>query len=211
MMFVSDWRRGLTSKERHRNQQAFPRSWSGTYFYREDSKQETEQDIMRDARQETQKGNSSPRRSDRRCPRGGSTLTRRFHGALSGDTSKSPSPPTTPLLLVSASPAAHLSRGPKCRLSRLRSAPLHTRFNISWFSWKRDEQHLSVHVPLTRFVTAIIIFFTPEDAKETAASWKGSVLEDGEMQVSSPRCHLWRVPRRLPRFSGKPGSFQPRG
>lgn len=109
MMCMSDWRWGLTSEDRHRNKQAFPRSWSRAYLYREDSKQETEQDIMREARQETQKDSSSPRRRDCRCQRGGSTLTRSFHGALTGDTSKSQSPPTTPLLLVSAPPALHLS------------------------------------------------------------------------------------------------------
>lgn len=47
-----------------------------------------------------------------------------------------------------------------------------------------------MHAPFNRFVMAITIF-TPEDAKETATSWKGSVLEEGEMQLSNPWSHLW--------------------
>ena len=55
-----------------------------------------------------------------------------------------------------------------------------------------------MHVPFNRFVMAITIFFTPEDAKETATSWKGSVLEESEMRLSTPRRHLWGLPGDAP-------------
>lgn len=58
-----------------------------------------------------------------------------------------------------------------------------------------------MHAPFNRFVLAItIFFFTPEDGKETATSWKGSVLEEGEMPLGATcgvsletPLHLWKA------------------
>ena len=68
----------------------------------------------------------------------------------------------------------------------------------------KEGEPVSVHVPFNRFVMTIIIF-TPEDAKETAASLKGSVLEGCAMQLLFPLCHLWSVPKRFSHVCEKLG------
>ena len=186
--------------QQRRNHPASPCSQRGAWSYKE-RKPET-------AAQKTQ-DSSSPCQSPSLVPTRRPHLMRSFHGdTLSGDPSKSQFPLPPPQAASGYSvPCTAPPPRPNCHLYRLCSIPLHIPFNISWLSWKREEQRLSVHAPFNRFVMAITIFFLLQ------RMLRRLLLPGKGVFWKRVKCHLAPLvgsPWRRPCISGKPGSFQPR-